>query len=484
MDGEGGMREPDEVEGQAVLIVGGGIAGMAAAMHLAEVGRGVILLDSAPAIGGSMHLLDHTFPTDSCGMCLMLPEQPAYCPTLECETRAGVTLMPYAEVVGADPALVPPGTCVQGKWAAQAQAGRIEAGPGAGYRVTVRHKARFVDERCDGCGACAAVCPEARPHDHEGWLHPEKAIHRPAGLRAVPDTWLIDPAYCTRCGACVAACPRGAIDLGMEAREEELAVGAVLLAPGFAPFDARLKGEYGYGVYANVVTSLEFERMVSLAGSSGGRLRRPSDGKAPGKVGFVQCVGSRDNLCGAGYCSSACCMYTAKQVALAKKLAPELEATVFYMDLRAFGKDFEAYVAGVQGLAGVRYRRAMPSSVHEQRGSGGLRVSYVGEGGQVAEEDFDLLVLAVGLAPAAGAQAVARGLGVELNEYGFPVSDGYRPARTGQEGVFVAGAFREPKDIPETVVEAAGAAAEIEAYLGQVGGARAAAEAPRGYPRP
>ena len=231
-----------------------------------------------------------------------------------------------------------------------------------------------------------------------------------------------------------------------------------------------------------MLTSLEFERLVSLAGSTLGRLRRPSDGVEPGKVAFVQCVGSRDRLCGAGYCSSACCMYTAKQVALAKGAAPELEATVFYMDLRAFGKDFEAYVAGVQGLPGVRYLRAMPSSVHEQRASGGLRVSYVGEGGQLAEEDFDLVVLSVGFAPPAGAQEVARAFGVGLNEWGFPQSEGYLPARTGRAGVFVAGAFREPKDIPETVVEAAGAAAEIEAYLGQAGSR--AAEAPRGYPRP
>lgn len=431
--------------GQAVLIVGGGIAGMAAAMHLAEVGREVLLLDAAPAVGGSMHLLDHTFPTDSCGICLMLPEQPAYCPTLECAMREGVRLLPYAEVAG------------------------VEAVDG-GYRVRVVHKARYVDERCDGCGQCAAVCPEARPHDHEGWHRAEKAIHRPAGLRAVPDTWVIDPAYCTRCGQCVAACPRGAVDLDMAAREEELEVGAVLLAPGFGAFDARLKGEYGYGVYDNVVTSLEFERMVSLAGSGVGRLARPSDGRAPRKVAFVQCVGSRDRLCGAGYCSSACCMYTAKQVALAKKVSPEVEATVFYMDLRAFGKDFEAYVAGVQGLPGVRYLRAMPSSVHEQRQSRGLRLSYVGEGGRLEEEEFDLVVLTVGFGPPAGAQEVARGFGVELNEWGFPRSDGYRPAWTGRPGVFVAGAFREPKDIPETVAEAAGAAAEVAAYLRVVEG--------------
>ncbi|MGD9317167.1 MAG: FAD-dependent oxidoreductase, partial [Anaerolineae bacterium] len=417
---------------QAVLVVGAGIAGMAAGLHLAELGHEVHLLDSAPAIGGSMHLLDHTFPTNSCGICLMLPHQPALCPTLECDLHERVHLLPYAEAIAVQPA-------------------PQEAQPPA-FQVTIRHKARYVDgERCTGCGECAAVCPEARPHDHEGWVSPVKAIYRPAGLRAVPDTWVIDMAYCTRCGACVPACPTGAIDLAMGEREAQLEVGAVLLTPGFAPFDARVKGEYGYQVYDNVLSALEFERMVSLAGSGVARLARPSDGQPPRKVAFVHCVGSRDNRApgggagqgSTGYCSSVCCMYTAKQVALAKQLEPGLEVTVFHMDLRAFGKDFEAYLAGVQTLPGVRYRRSMPSSVHQAQGSRDLVVSYVGEGGGLREEGFDLLVLAIGLAPPAGMQALAGALGVELNDYGFAVTGGYQPTRTGRAGVFVAGAFRE-----------------------------------------
>ena len=244
----------------------------------------------------------------------------------------------------------------------------------------------------------------------------------------------------------------------------------MLLTPGFAPFDARVKGEYGYRVYDNVLSALEFERMVSLAGSSVAHLRRPSDGEKPKRVAFVHCVGSRDNRCGTagwrGHCSSACCMYTAKQVALAKQLDPELEVTVFFMDLRAFGKDFEAYIEGVQALPGVTYRRAMPSAVHQLQQTRDLAVTYAGEDGKLHEEEFDLLVLAIGFAPPAGMQALARELGIELNDYGFAVTDGYQPTRTAQPGVFVAGAFREPKDIPETVAEAAGAAAEVAAFLG------------------
>ena len=441
------MPSPARDSHNSVLVAGAGIAGMAAAMHLAELGIQVHLLDTAPSIGGSMHLLDHTFPTNSCGICLMLPQQPAFCPTFECDRHERISLLPYAQLID------------------------LQGQPGD-FVASIRHKARFVDpELCDGCGLCAEVCPESRPHDYEGWLAPTRAIYRPPGLRAVPDGWVIDRKACTRCGRCVEACPTGAIDLEMADREEELPVGALLLAPGFSPFDARLKGEYGLGIYDNVLSALQFERMVSLAGSSVARLARPSDGQPPRQVAFVHCVGSRDNLCGAGHCSSACCMFTAKQVALAKKLDPELEVTVFFMDLRAFGKDFEAYMDGVQALPGVSYRRAMPSAVRQLQQSRDLLVTSVGEDTRLQEDRFDLLVLATGFAPPQGMQELARRLGIELNAYGFAGGDAYRPTHTGREGLFVAGAFREPKDIPDTVAEAAGAAAQVAAFL-QGGAAR------------
>jgi heterodisulfide reductase subunit A len=431
---------PNPNVGSAVLVVGAGIAGMEAALLLAEVGHKVYLLDSAPGIGGSMHLLDVTFPTDSCGICIMLPKQPAYCPPMECSLHRNVEILSYAELES------------------------LNGEPGA-FIATIRHKPRYVDvEKCNNCGLCVEVCPEKRPHPYEGDLAPQKAIYRPP-TRAMPNTYVIDMEYCTRCGQCVEVCPTEAINLGMQEGRSEIEVGAVLLSPGFAPFDARIKGEFGYGFYDNVLSSIEFERMVSLAGSTQARLERPSDGKPPHRLAFIHCVGSRDNNCGAGYCSSVCCMYTAKQVSVAKKLDPELEVIVFYMDIRAFGKDSERYFDEVQSLPGVTYRRSMVSSIHQYQQSRNLGLNYVGEDGTLQEEDFDMVVLSVGFAPPEGFQKLGQALGIEQNEYGFAVTGDFTPTLTSRPGIFVGGAFREPKDVPETVAEAAAAAGEVARLL-------------------
>ncbi len=418
----------------SVLIVGAGIAGMGSAQLLAQMGCKVYLLDSAPGIGGSMHLLDRTFPTDSCGLCIMLPDQPSYCPTLECGMNPNIEILSCAEVESLE-------------------------GEAGDFRALVKHRLRYVDiEKCNNCGLCPEVCPVERPSDHEGRLHQVKAIYRPP-TRAVPDAYVIDMDYCTRCGKCVEVCPTDAIDLDMAERRSEIEVGAVILSPGYQAFDARLKGEFGYGYYDNVLTSIEFERLVSLAGSTQAHLVRPSDGAAPGRVAFIQCVGSRDESY--PYCSSVCCMYTAKQLAAAKEIAPDLDATVFFMDIRTVGKGYERYFNRVESLPGVAYRRCMVSSIKEVPQTRDLRVAFVTEDGTLLEEDFGMVILAVGLAPPEGFKFLASRLSVDLNESGFCATDRFAPHETTRPGVFVGGAFREPKDIPETVAEAAGVLSSV-----------------------
>ena len=423
------------------LVVGAGIGGMQSALLLAEAGYKAYLLDSAPGIGGSMHLLDLTFPTDSCGICLMLPGRAAYCPTIECDLHRNIEILPYAEVVGLE-------------------------GEAGDFTATVRHKPRYVDvDLCTNCGLCAEVCPIERPDQYEGTLDPKKAIYRPP-TRAIPPAYVIDMDYCTRCGECVEVCPTEAIDLEMEESVSQVEVGAVIMSPGFEPFDARIKGEYGFGYYDNVLSSIQFERMVSLSGSTGADIVRPSDAKRPKRIAFIQCVGSRDDSIDRGYCSSVCCMYTAKQIQVAKELRPDLDITVFFMDIRAHGKDFDEYFDGVEATPGVTYRRAMVSSIHEYKQTGDLQLNFVSEDGSVQEEDFDMVVLSVGFEPPKGCWELGEALDVDLNRYGFGVTNPLHPDESSRPGVLVAGAFREPKDIPGTVVEASAVAASAARLAG------------------
>jgi heterodisulfide reductase subunit A2 len=432
-----GIRNSTRLGRPAALIVGGGIEGMGAALLLAETGHRVVLLDRAPWIGGSLHLLDRTFPTDSCGLCLMAPVQPAYCPTFECHLHENITVLSNVEIVD------------------------VAGEPGAWQVSVCRHPRYVVDERCNRCGVCLDACPVSRPALYEGDLSPQKAIYRPPA-RAVPDSPVIDMAYCTRCRKCVDVCPCGAIDLDEPDRNESIEAAAAILAPGYEPFDARLKGEYGYGLYRNVVTSLQFERMTSAAGSTVGRVTRPSDGRTPKRIAFIQCVGSRDTTCDREYCSSVCCMYTAKQVAAAKKAMPDLQATIFTIDLRTGGKGYDDYVESVQALPGVTYCRSMVSSVLERQRSRNLLLTAAGPDGRLAEQEFDLVVLAVGLGPVADILRLSARWGVQLDRFGF--------GRSEASGVFVGGAFREPMDVPETVVDSAAIAARAAAFLAGLGG--------------
>ena len=274
---------------------------------------------------------------------------------------------------------------------------------------------------------------------------------------------------CSECLQCVYACEAGAIDHNQVERVIELRVGAVVLVPGVETMPGEIRPEFGYGRYPNVVTSLEFERMLSASGPFAGVVQRPSDGQHPRKVAWIQCVGSRDITCDHGYCSSVCCMYATKEAVIAKEHDAHIEPTIFYMDIRAFGKGFDPYIERAEEEQGVRYVRSMVSAVKEVPGSRNLRVHYAtfdAEGKPVLhEEEFDMVVLSVGLRPTDETQRMARMLGVDLNAYGFAESPIFYPTETNQPGIYVAGAFGEPKDIPETVIEASCAAASASVLL-------------------
>ncbi len=275
----------------------------------------------------------------------------------------------------------------------------------------------------------------------------------------------INCALCSECGECSAACERNAIDYFMQEKTIELDVGSVILAPGFEEFAAEAKGEFGFGRYPNVVTSVQFERMLSAAGPFEGHVVRLSDGRQARRIAWIQCVGSRDSSCGNEYCSSICCMATTKQAMVAMEHVSGLEATVFYMDIRAHGKDFDQYYERAKSYDNIHYIKSIPSRIVQMPGTRDLRVRFVNESGQLQEQQFDLVVLSVGMEPGATVQEIASRLGIELNEFGFCATDRLLPLETSRPGVFVAGAFQEPKDIPETVTQASGAASKAMELL-------------------
>jgi heterodisulfide reductase subunit A len=427
-----------------VLVIGAGIAGMQSALLLAEAGFQVHLLDSSPAIGGYFPLLDKTFPTNSCGVCFMSPSPPAFCPIYESELHENIRLMTSSQVNG------------------------IEGEPGA-LRVSATQRPTFVNpEKCTNCGSCVEVCPVEVPHEFGGGLEERKAIYLPFP-QAIPGSYVIDPATCTRCGECVKACSPGAIDLEMAEKQHTLAVGAVVLGIGFEPFGAELKGEYGFGRYENVLSSIQFERMLSFSSPSGGMPIRRSGGRVPKKIGFIQCVGSRDPSCGQSHCSSICCMYAIKQAMIAKERSPGTEVTLFYMDIRPMGKDYERYYERAKAQYGIGFTRSAVSAVKQFQQTRNLLVTYVTEGGECREEEFDLIVLSTGFTVSDEVKDLAERMGIELNESSYCRTGEFTPTQTSRPGVFIGGTFREPRDIPETVVEGASAAAQVASLLAGVG---------------
>jgi heterodisulfide reductase subunit A len=415
-----------------VMVVGGGISGIQAALDLAETGFKVFLVDKSPAIGGKMAQLDKTFPTNDCSMCI---ESPKF---IECDRHPNIEILTYTEVE------------------------RVEGEAGE-FRVTLLKKPRYIiEDRCTGCTTCVEYCPVKVPDKYNQNLSLNKAIHIYFS-QAVPLITYVDPDSCLyfqdeKCNICIGACKNDAIDLHQKPEKMEIEVGAIILSPGFEIFDPKLRNDYGYGKMENVVTSLDFERLLCATGPYEGEIRRPSDKKHPHNIAWIQCVGSRQVIPGGNtYCSGVCCAYTQKQVILAKDHDAEASCTIFHNDIRSFGKDFERFYQRTEKLPGVEFIRSYVSIGKEIAENKNVTIRYATENEGVKEKEFDLVVLSVGLEPPADVKKLADTFGVELNAHDFCLTNSVNPIETSRAGVFVSGAFQGPIDIPESVMGASGA---------------------------
>jgi len=412
----------------ATLVVGGGIAGIQASLDLADAGFKVYLLDKSPSIGGTMAQLDKTFPTNDCSMCILAPK------LVGAGRHPNIQLITHGEI--------------------QKVNGEV-----GNFEVTILRKATYVnEEKCNGCGVCAQQCPIEVPNEFDEKVGIRKAIYVPFP-QAVPLKYAIDEENCIKCELCQNVCRAGAVDFNQKPETINLNVGAIILATGFEEFDPRLKSGYGYGRYPNVVSSIEFERILSASGPFGGKIVRPSDGIVPQKIAFIQCVGSRDDQVGSNYCSSACCMYAIKEAVIAREHNPRLQCAIFFMDIRAYGKEFDEYYERATKEYGVRFVRSRVSNIEEKPKTRDLIVRHVVEE-KPTDEEFDLVVLSVGMKPPKDAVELSKVLGIELNKYNFCATETFSPVETSRQGIYVCGAFTAPKDIPESVAQASGAAAK------------------------
>ncbi len=411
----------------AVLVLGGGIGGIQASLDLASSGFKVYLADSSSSIGGIMAMLDKTFPTNDCSMCIMAPK------LVECARHSNIEIITNTKVIG-----------LQGR-------------PG-NYQVILVKRPRYVDlNKCTGCGECRKHCPVQILDNFNQGLNRRNAVYI-SYPQAVPTKYIIDKENCLGCGVCEKVCLAQAIKYTDAEEKIVLNVGAIILSSGTITLDPRKYTKFGYGKYKNVVTGLEFERILSASGPFYGHLFRPYDGKVPKKIAFIQCVGSRDPQQGNDYCSSVCCTYAIKEAIIAREhSAGELESTIFFMDMRTFGKGFEDYYNRAKDEYGVRFIRAGVSQVEELPDKN-LLVHYESEEGDIKEEIFDLVVLSVGFISMPSHIEIAHKLRVKLNHYNFCSTSEFLPVETLNDGIYVCGSFAGPKDIPETVTQASAAA--------------------------
>ena len=428
------------------LVIGGGIAGIQAALDIADCGHQVLLVEREPSIGGHMAMLSETFPTLDCSQCIMTPKM------VDVANHPNITLHTYSEVENVD--------------------GYI-----GNFQVTVRKKARSVDmDKCTGCGVCMAKCLQKKiPNSFDRDLGMRPAIYVPFP-QAVPNTPVIDRANCTwfkagKCGVCAKVCGPGAVDYTQEDQLITEQVGAIVVATGFELYTINEKpkgspikgyGEFGHGNIPDVIDGMTFERLASASGPTGGKIIRPSDGKEPKQVVFVQCVGSRAREKGISYCSKICCMYTAKHTMLYKHKVHDGQAYVFFMDARTPGKGYDEFWRRAVEEEEAVYIRGMVSRLYQK----GDKVVVMGSDvlvGVRVEIEADLVVLATAVRAREGADTLAQKLGISYDSYNF-YSEAHaklKPVECATAGVYLAGACQGPKDIPDTVSQASAAAAKV-----------------------
>jgi heterodisulfide reductase subunit A len=433
-----------------VLIIGGGVAGIQAALDLGGAGMTVHMVERTPSIGGRMAQLDKTFPTNDCSICILAPKM------IECFNHPNVNCYTYSELKS-----------VKGK-----------AGD---FTVEVLRHARFVHEdKCTGCGVCMEKCPTKVPNDWEMDLAQRKAIYVPF-MQAVPRVATIDKDICIyfktgKCKICEKVCQAKAVDHSMKDEVLTLKVGAIIVATGFDIYMPYDMPEYGYGKYRNVITAMEYERIINAAGPTHGHLQRLSDDhRQPKKVAFIQCVGARDVRGNRPYCCAVCCMHSTKEATLAREHYPDIDSYIFYTDMRAFGKGFDEYIQRGKRDYGITYIRAKPGEVREDPATKNLFLYYTDtEAQKVVQMEFDMVVLATALVPRADTKELAKILGVELDGHMFYKSPDpeFKPTDTTRPGIFTAGYCQKPMDIPDAVSGGSGAAARaMETILSHAMGA-------------
>jgi len=343
-------------------------------------------------------------------------------------------------------------------------------GEAGDFNVTLLRKPRYIKEdKCTGCTVCVEYCPAKYPDQYNQDISMNKAVHV-YFAQAIPLITYIDESCLylkeKKCRICEAVCKNDAIDLNQQPRKEEINVGAIILAPGFEPFDPKVREEYRYGEFQNVVTSMDYERLLCSTGPYGGEILRKSDLKHPHNVAWIQCIGSRQVIEGGNsYCSAVCCTYTQKQVILTKDHDADAKCTIFHNDVRAYGKDFERYYERTEALPGIRFFRSYPSIVREDPVTHNVTIRYSTPEEGVIEEEFDMVVLSIGMNPPKGVGDMARQYGIELEEHDFCRLDPRNPMITNRPGVFVSGALQGPIDIPESVFSASGASSQIGEML-------------------